>query len=228
MGRGRCRTAGLGRSADGDPAPHDHVRGRNRVEMVGPDGGWKAADTTLGREPLHAATIVGRAASARVAVDLGYAITPDHGPSGRLGHWRIFGIPDEVLEIHSKRAAEISEAVEARGESSYRARNIAARDTRAVKRHTPVGELMPRWHHELAEVGWTVPELVASVQRAGREAVLEPGLSEREITRLMSEALAPEGRLSVTKGFTAADVGVTVGPALYCRPVEDLTRGVHR
>src|SRR5437588_6660539 len=165
----------------------------NLVEMLDAEGGWKAADTTLWREHLHAATIVGRAASARVAAELGYAIAPDHGPSGRLGHWRIVGVPDEVLEIHSKRAAEITEAIEARGESSYRARNIAARDTRAVKRHTPVGELMPRWHDELAEVGWTVPELVASVERAGREAALEPPLSEREILRLMAEALAPEG-----------------------------------
>ena len=115
-------------------------------------------------------------------MELGYAIAPDPGPSGRLGHWRILGLPDEVLEIHSKRAAEISEAVEARGESSYRARNIAARDTRAVKRHTPIGELMPRWHRELEDVGWSVPELIASVERAGREATLAPVLSEREIT----------------------------------------------
>src|SRR5207253_3176924 len=172
--------------------------------------------------------VIGRAEAARVAVELGYAIAPDHGPSSRLGHWRIVGIPDEVLEIHSKRAAEISEAVEARGYSSYRARNIAARDTREVKRHTPVGELMPRWHQELAEVGWTVPELVASVERAGREAVLEPGLSEREITRLMGETLSPEGRLSVAKVFTAADVVVTVGPALYGRPVGALDRLVQR
>ena len=198
------------------------------VDMLDAEGGWKAADTTLWREHLHAATIVGRAASARVAVELGYAITPDHGPSGRLGHWRIVGIPDEVLEIHSKRAAEIGEAVEARGESSYRARNIAARDVRAVKRHTPVGELMPRWHQEMAEVGWTVPDLVASVERAGREAALKPPSSEREILRLMADALAPEGRLSVAKVFTAADVVVAVGPALYGRPVEDLTRVVHR
>jgi conjugative relaxase-like TrwC/TraI family protein len=237
--RGRQRTAtatsGLvyahtrhATSRAGDPSPHDHVLLANVVEMLDAEGGWKAADTTLWREHLHAATIVGRAASARVAVELGYAITPDHGPSGPLGHWRIVGIPGEVLEIHSKRAAEISEAVEARGESSYRARNIAARDTRAVKRHTPVGELMPRWHHELAEVGWTVPELVASVERAGREAALEPPLTEREIIRLMAEALAPEGRLSVAKVFTAADVVVAVGPALYGRPVEDLTRVVHR
>src|SRR5438270_11736957 len=148
----------------------------NLVEMLDAEGGWKAADTTLWREHLHAATIVGRTAAAQQAVQLGYAIAADHGPSGRLGHWRIVGIPDEVLEIHSKRAAEISDAVEARGTSSHRARDIAARDTRAVKRHTPVGELMSRWHDELAEGGWTVPELAASVERAGWEAVLEPCL----------------------------------------------------
>jgi conjugative relaxase-like TrwC/TraI family protein len=237
--RGRQRTAtatsGLvyahtrhATSRAGDPCPHDHVLVANLVEMLDAEGGWKAADTTLWREHLHAATIVGRATAARTAVDLGYAVMPDHGPSGRLGHWRIAGIPDEVLEIHSKRAAEISDAVEARGKSSYRARNIAARDTRAVKRHTPVGELMPRWHDELAEVGWTVPGLVASVERGGREAAVAPPLSDREITRLMADALSAEGRLSVAKVFTAADVVVAVGPALYGRPVEDLARVVQR
>jgi conjugative relaxase-like TrwC/TraI family protein len=237
--RGRQRTAtatsGLvhahtrhATSRAGDPAPHDHVLVANLVEMLDAEGGWKAADTALWREHLHAATIVGRAAAARTAVELGYAIAPDHGPSGRLGHWRIVGIPDEVLEIHSKRAAQISEAVEARGESSYRARNIAARDTRAVKRHTSVGELMPRWHAELEEVGWTVPELVASVERAGRDAAVAASLSEREITRLMVEALSPVGRLSVAKVFTAADVIVAIGPALYGRPVDDLYRVVER
>src|SRR5439155_1436697 len=90
------------------------------------------------------------------------AITMARG--GRLGHWRIAGIPDEVLHVHSKRAAEIDAAVAERGYSSYQARNIAARDTREVKRHTPIGELMPRWHGELAEVGWSVPDLVAAVE----------------------------------------------------------------
>jgi conjugative relaxase-like TrwC/TraI family protein len=215
-------------SRAGDPAPHDHVLVANLIEMLDAEGGWKAADTALWREHLHAATIVGRTASARAAVELGYAIAPDHGPSGRLGQWRIVGVPDEVLEIHSKRAAEISEAVSARGKSSYRARNIAARDTRAVKRHTPVGELMPRWHAELSDVGWTVPELVASVERAGGKAAVATPLSERELAKLMAEALSPEGRLSVAKVFTAADVIVAVGPALYGRPVEDLERVVER
>src|SRR5438309_4703156 len=116
-------------SRAGDPCPHDHVLVANVVEMLDDLGGWKAADTTLWREHLHAATIVGRAASARRTVELGYAIIPDHGPSGRLGHWRVVGVSDEGLEIHSKRAAENSEAGEARGESSYRARHHAPRDT---------------------------------------------------------------------------------------------------
>jgi hypothetical protein len=55
----------------------------NLIEMRDQRGGWKAADTALWREHLHAATMAGRVAAARVAVDLGYAIDADTGPSGR-------------------------------------------------------------------------------------------------------------------------------------------------
>ena len=59
--------------------------------MADDKGGWKAADSTLWREHLHAATMVGRVAPAQRAVELGYANVPDAGPSGRLGHWTIAG-----------------------------------------------------------------------------------------------------------------------------------------
>jgi conjugative relaxase-like TrwC/TraI family protein len=87
-------------SRAGDPCPHDHVLITNVVEMLDGQGGWKAADSILWRDHLHAATMAGRIAAARVAVELGYAIEADPGPSGRLGHWRIAGVPDEVLEQH--------------------------------------------------------------------------------------------------------------------------------
>jgi conjugative relaxase-like TrwC/TraI family protein len=131
-------------SRAGDPCPHDHVLVANLVLMADEAGGWKAADTALWREHLHAATMVGRLAAARKAVELGYAIVPDHGPSGRLGHWAIAGVPSEVMEVHSKRAAEIEAEVARRGHDSYQARNVAARATRDPKRHTRVGELLPR------------------------------------------------------------------------------------
>ena len=97
-------------------------------------GSWKGADTNVWRDHLHAATMVGRAAAACVAVELGYGIEPDSGASGRLGHWRIAGVPDEVTAVHSKRSAEITAAVVERGYDTYQARNVAARATRAHKR----------------------------------------------------------------------------------------------
>ena len=118
----------------GDPCPHDHVLLANLLEMKDLRGGWKGADTALWREHLHAATMTGRVAAARVAVELGYAIKPDPGPSGRLGHWKIAGVPDEVMELHSKRAAEIDAECQRRGDSSYRARGVVARTTRKAKR----------------------------------------------------------------------------------------------
>ena len=120
-------------------------------------GGWKAADTTLWREHLHAATMVGRLAGARAAVSLGYGIEPDPGPSGRLGHWRIAGIPDVVLQLHSKRSAEIEAECERRGEGSYRARGVAARTTRRAKEHEAEGELV-----------WPLARRARSSRLAGR------------------------------------------------------------
>src|SRR5881227_3148175 len=106
-------------SRAGDPCPHDHVLLANVVETLDREGGWKGADTNVWRDHLHAATVVGRAASAREAVELGYGIEPDHGVSGRLGHWRIAGIPDELMEVHSKRAADIDKAVAEAGYDSH-------------------------------------------------------------------------------------------------------------
>src|SRR3954470_5935617 len=98
-------------SRAGDPAPHDHVLVANLVEMRDERGGWKAADTTVWREHLHAATVTGRVAGARRAVELGYGIEPDDGPSGRLGQWRIAGIPLQAEEVFSKRAADVTAAL---------------------------------------------------------------------------------------------------------------------
>ncbi len=142
-------------------------------------GGWKAADTALWREHLHAATMAGRVAAARVAVELGYAIEADPGPSGRLGHWKIAGVPDEVMDLHSKRAAEIEAECQHRGEDSYRARGVAARATRKAKRHEPVGPLTERWREEIASVGWPAERLAATVDAARRQREDPAGSASR-------------------------------------------------
>jgi conjugative relaxase-like TrwC/TraI family protein len=112
----------------GDPQVHDHVLVANLVLMRDERRGWKALDTAFLRDELHAATAVGRMASARKAVDLGYAIEPDDGKSGRLGGWQIAGFPEPALAVHSKRSAQID--VLAGEGASYRERNAAARKDR--------------------------------------------------------------------------------------------------
>ena len=86
----------------GDPQVHDHVLVANVVAMGDERGGWKGLDTGQLRDHLHAATAVGRMAGAAKAVELGYGIEADPGPSGRLGGWAISGIPKEAWEVHAR------------------------------------------------------------------------------------------------------------------------------
>ncbi|MGA3221467.1 MAG: MobF family relaxase [Acidimicrobiales bacterium] len=201
-------------SRAGDPCPHDHVLLANLLEMKDEQGGWKAADTALWREHLHAATMTGRMAAARVAVELGYGIEADPGPSGRLGHWKIAGVPDEVMAAHSKRAAEIEAECQRRGDTSYRARGVAARTTRTAKHHEPEGQLVERWRAELASVGWPVERLAGAVDAAA--AAAQPALmSFDDARRLNTDLLAPDGELARRKVFSRRHVVVELAPHLY-------------
>ena len=216
-------------SRAGDPCPHDHVLVANLVRMADAKGGWKAADTALWREHLHAATMFGRVASAQQAVELGYGIVADPGPSGKLGHWAIAGVPEVVMEVHSKRAAEVTEEMERRGHDSYRARNVAARTTRAPKRHSPVGELMPRWVAEIGEVGWSVERVAASIeQEAARYRRPRPELTNAELRTIATQALADDSALVARKVFSKRDVIVAVAPQLYGRNLSEVARAVGR
>lgn len=221
-------------SRAGDPCPHDHVLIANVVAMGDDIGGYKAAHTALWRDHLHAATVVGRMASARVAVELGYAIEADPGPSGRLGHWAIAGLPKEALDVHSKRTAEINEHARELGYDSYRARGIAARETRKAKRHEAVDELVPRWRDELARAGYPLRDLEAGIEAAATEAARPERrrdtarLANHELASLAGETLDPDGAVAARKIFFRRDVVVALGPALYGRPVEELERAAAR
>jgi conjugative relaxase-like TrwC/TraI family protein len=215
-------------SRAGDPCPHDHVLVANLVHMGDRVGGWKAADTALWRDQLHAATMVGRLASARRAVEWGFGIEADAGPSGSLRHWRIKGIPDEVLELHAKRSREIDVHVGSKGGwNSPRARSVAARETRKAKRFEPEGRLMARWRRELHDVGWS-PSVLRDRLDAHRVSEPPGPLSEPELDDLVAQAIQPDAELAREKVFTRARVIVAVAPRLFGRPTGDLDRVVDR
>jgi conjugative relaxase-like TrwC/TraI family protein len=215
-------------SRAGDPEPHDHVLIANACRMADRGGGWKALDTAALRDLLHAATAAGRMASAAKAVSLGYAIEPDDGPSGRLGHWRIAGMPERACELFSKRAAEITAAVESKGYDTYQARQTAARDTRKAKRHTPPDDLLAGWRAELAAVGFTPAGVLADIDAAGAAGrrMVPARLSDRQLSALVAYSLGPAGRLAERKVFTRSDVVVAVAPLIFGAHPGELGRAV--
>jgi conjugative relaxase-like TrwC/TraI family protein len=216
-------------SRAGDPGPHDHVLLANVVEMLDAKGGFKGADMMQWQDHLHAATIIGRWHAAVKARELGYAVVADRGPSDRLGHWAIAGVPEAVMENHSKRAAEIEAECEAKGSGSYQARQVAARATRKAKGHLAPEDLMGRWTAENEALGWGVDALTAAVEAAGADPALAP--EPLDPAAVAAGLLAPAGRLSERKIFTRLDVIVAVGathPESYGRPVDDLYRAVER
>jgi conjugative relaxase-like TrwC/TraI family protein len=216
-------------SRAGDPCPHDHVLLANVAEMLDRKGGWKGADMIQWQDHLHAATIIGRWHAALKARELGYAVVADRGPSGRLGHWAVAGVPEAVMENHSKRAAEITAECDDVDYHSYRARQVAARATRKAKGHLAPEDLMGRWQGENAALGWPVEALAAAVDAAGADPNLKP--QPLDAAAVAAGVLAPSGRLSERKIFTKLDVIVAVGagyPEGYGRPVDELHTAVGR
>jgi conjugative relaxase-like TrwC/TraI family protein len=204
----------------GDPQVHDHVLIANAVLMRDARGGWKGADTAFLRDHLHAATAVGRMAAAAKAVELGYGIVADPGPSGRLGGWAIAGIPAEVCELHSTRSAQITAAVGP--DASYAARSVAARATRDRKAEVRVEDLLARWQEELTAAGHPPADLVAAIEAAG--AAYE--LPVVDLEELAGELLGPGGRLAEEKTFTRGDVIIVAAPHLHGLPVSVLDQAV--
>ena len=232
-GRGQERTATGGltyavtrhaTSRASDPWPHDRVLVANVVDRLDDLGRFKALDSAFLRGTVEAATMVRRLHAAARAVELGFDIEADDGPSGNLRHWRVTGIPAEVYEVFSKRADEIAEHLAATGQHGYRAAGIAARATRSVKRQTGTDELMPQWHAELEAIGWPLERLTAHlavVQQTQRE--LPFALTASEIDALATEVLDVDGRLLANhKVFTRTQLIGYIAPRLYGRDPAEL------
>jgi conjugative relaxase-like TrwC/TraI family protein len=230
-------TAGLvyavtrhGTSRLGDPHLHDHVLVANVCEMRDRAGGYKALFSARLRDLTEAAAMVGRLHAAARTVELGYAIELDAGESGRARDWRIAGIPAEVCEIFSKRSDQIADYLEEMGYTGYRARNVAARRDRPVKRGTGTNQLLPRWVNELESYGWTVDRLTASLDQARRQCRgLAPPLSDLEIDGLAADLLDPEGEfLARWKVFDRPRLIAEMAPRLYGHHPIELDRVIDR
>jgi len=133
------------------------------------------------------------------------------------------------MAVHSKRAAEITAEMERLGYSSYGAKGIVARNNRDRKRHEPVGALMPRWHAELASVGWPVADLARAVEEARPRSRRPPqALREPDRQHLVEEVLAPDGPLAERKVFSRRDVIAAAAPRLFGHDPNELAEVARR
>ena len=95
------------------------------------------------------------------------------------GHAEVVGVPDAVIEVFSKRRAEIEEVLAESANRSARAAQVATLQTRQAKDYgVDVETLEQRWRDEAAEVGFGPDDAAACFDR-DVPAPLEPAMVER-------------------------------------------------
>ncbi len=130
--------------------------------------------------------------------------------------------------MFSKRSDEIAEHLAATGRHGYRARSVAARATRSVKRHTGADELLPVWQAELDAAGWPLERLTEHLA-AARPRRLPFPLTAAEIDAIGAEVFDVDGRLLARhKVFTRTHLVAEVAPRLYGRDPVELDRVLDR
>ncbi len=165
-----------------DPQLHTHVVISGKVQTD--DGRWLALDARFLKKHQRALgglyqSVLRAELTSRYGVEFGEIIN---------GQAEIAGVPAELLELFSKRTAEVDRALTAKIAEFYAREGRdpsrweraamtreAAVDTRVHKSGNGVADLQTRWLNEAFDAGITPEDLVASVTEAGRaRALVEP------------------------------------------------------
>lgn len=185
-----------GTSRAGDPQLHTHVVVTNLLH--GADGRWSALDSrALYRHAKTAGYLYQAALRTQLTERLGLAwLSPQRGVAELDRH------DHRVDGLLSKRAAQVKDAMKARGVSGGRAAQAACLDTRPAKdRASSPAELRERWAAEVRAIGVDPDELVA-----GHFAAAGAGPS-REFDRaeVADRLLGPQGLTKHATTFTRDD-----------------------
>jgi conjugative relaxase-like TrwC/TraI family protein len=183
-------------SRAGDPALHTHVLVANMAEDH--EGRFGAID---GRAIYRHAKTAGYLYQAelrhRLVRSLGVEFQEPHN-----GAADIRGVPRGVIRAFSRRRQEIEARMAERGETSARAAEMAALDTRRAKDYgVSVDRLEAEWAARAAELGFGRREIAACLDRAAEER-LDPG----EVARTFAELAGPQGLTANESSFSRREV----------------------
>ena len=170
-----------------EPQLHTHVVIANLVRSPA-DGRWTALDA----RPLYRwARAVGHLYEAQLRWELTRRLGVEWGPA-RNGIADIDGVTKPVINAFSTRRRQIAEHLEAHGESSARAAQVAAYATRSAKDAAQSPETMiDRWRVTAAEHGFTDERFVSLL---GRNPTIEiPAPGDDNADALFRRLAAPDG-----------------------------------
>ncbi len=205
-------------SRAGDPLLHTHVVTANMTSTISPDGEveWR---TIPGAGLFEHAKAAGhlyqahlrRLLAERLGVEFGAVVN---------GHADVLGVPDDVIDLFSKRKGEIAEMLSESGATSARAAQIATLETRKTKDYeVDADTLDARWRAEAAEAAFTGAEVARCFGR--RIATL---LDEAAIDAMLDSLAGPHGLTERSATFCRTDVieaiSSAAGASLAARQIE--------
>ncbi len=176
-----------------DPQLHTHLVISSKVQTG--DGRWLALDARMLKR--YQRTLGGIYQSVLRA-----ELTQRYGVAfGEIvkGQAEIAGVPTELLELFSKRAAQVDDALTAKIAEFYAREGRdptmwekaaltreAAADTRHRKTDHPVSALRPGWIADAAAIGITPETLIADVGDAARSSVAVPDATVNDVLGVLS------------------------------------------
>lgn len=136
-------------------------------------------------------------------------------------NFEIAGVPEQVVELFSKRRAQIEKIARDMGfntEANRSAAQLAAYQSRDTKdRETPLSELEGKWVRELLNAGWNPAALFQSVRVQSDHVRLQREAEGEKEARLRGLAIAAIDAMSEHDAvFTRADVLREVIEAVQC------------
>jgi len=206
-------------SRAGDPLLHTHLVIVNRT--LGPDGQWRTLDSRDLLAHRQAADAIYRAAYQH---ELSRSLGIRWGEPDRWGNRAIQGMPEELVQVFSKRHEQITaelDRLEAEGRTrTGRLVQYVAHATRPPKTHDTPETLHGRWQQEAREHGHEPERLVAELtDRAERRAVVD----RLAITRAFDQLASPDGLTANASTFTRREAFVLGGQLAAIHPPSSRT-----
>ncbi len=192
-----------------DPQIHTHAVISAKVQTE--EGRWWALDARYLKRHQR---MLGGLYQSVLRAELTHRFGIGWGPVSH-GQADIAGIPHELLEVFSKRSAEIDVALQAKLDE-FRARHgqepsrweraamcrEASADTRARKSGHGAVDLTARWRDEAARLGWTRDALETSIaQAAAAEPVAAREVTVGEVVAAVAEQCSAWSRADVVQAI---------------------------